>query len=341
MTGRVSSDSLEEGVDYDVTYSGNVNAGEAAVSIAGKGLYTGSLSYAFRIIPAGITADMVSGIPAQMEATGSQLRPEPAVAFNGKALAEGEDYTLSYGENVEARRGVRHGVGDRGRQLHRFRDRLLRHREEGRSVNPDPGTGGGGTGPAPTPDPGTGGGSGGGGGAPAPAPQQFAVTYHLDGGVNAASNPATFTAGTAVALDAPTREGYEFLGWYADSKFEVRVTEIPADASGDVDLWAKWALKAAPAPTFPDVDYSESSWYGKAVTYVAEKGLITGYTDGDKAGASSAWATRSRAPSSPRSSGATPAPTRPRPTIRPRPRTPRASRNRRTASTTPPPPTGR
>ena len=35
---------------------------------------------------------------------------------------------------------------------------------------------------------------------------------------------------------------------------------------------------------FPDVDYSESSWYGDAVTFVAARGLITGYTDGDKAG---------------------------------------------------------
>ena len=63
----------------------------------------------------------------------------------------------------------------------------------------------------------------------------------------------------------------------------MRVTEIAADAAGDVELWAKWAKKQ-PAPTFPDVDYSESSWYGDAVTYVAEKGLITGYTAGDKAG---------------------------------------------------------
>ena len=61
------------------------------------------------------------------------------------------------------------------------------------------------------------------------------------------------------------------------------MTEIPAEATGDVELWAKWE-KAKPAPTFPDVDYSESSWYGDAVTYVAERSLITGYTDGDKAG---------------------------------------------------------
>ena len=33
---------------------------------------------------------------------------------------------------------------------------------------------------------------------------------------------------------------------------------------------------------FPDVDYSD--WYGDAVSFVSAKGLITGYTDGDKAG---------------------------------------------------------
>lgn len=36
------------------------------------------------------------------------------------------------------------------------------------------------------------------------------------------------------------------------------------------------------AVPFPDVDYS--SWYAKGVSYCAAKGLITGYTDGDKAG---------------------------------------------------------
>ncbi len=33
---------------------------------------------------------------------------------------------------------------------------------------------------------------------------------------------------------------------------------------------------------FPDVDYAD--WYGEAVSFVSAKGLITGYTDGEKAG---------------------------------------------------------
>ena len=118
-------------------------------------------------------------------------------------------------------------------------------------------------------------------------PQRFAIAYHLDGGTNGANNPAFYTAGTSVELVDPIKEGYEFKGWFSDQELTERVTEIDANRTGDIDLWAKWAKRGGdpgPAPTFPDVDYSESSWYGKAVTYVAERGLITGYTDGVKAG---------------------------------------------------------
>ena len=118
-------------------------------------------------------------------------------------------------------------------------------------------------------------------------PQRFAIAYHLDGGTNAANNPAFYTAGTSVELVDPIKEGYEFRGWFSDQELTEQVTEIDASRTGDIDLWAKWAKRGGgpkPAPTFPDVDYSESSWYGKAVTYVAERGLITGYTDGEKAG---------------------------------------------------------
>ena len=236
----------------------------------------------YRILPAQLTDVMITGVPARMEATGSQLAPEPIVTFKGKTLVQGVDYSLSYGENVNPGKGSVTVTAIGGGNFTGSATVCFDIEKKSETENPDPGTGGGGggTGSAPTPDPGQG---GGGASAPEPEPQQFAVAYHLDGGVNAASNPATFTAGTAVALAAPTREGYEFEGWYADAKLTKRVAEIPAEASGDVELWAKWAMKA-PAPVFPDVDYSEFSWYGKAVTYVAERGLITGYTAGDKAG---------------------------------------------------------
>lgn len=58
------------------------------------------------------------------------------------------------------------------------------------------------------------------------------MIYHLDGGANATDNPATYVAGTAVPLADPTKEGFEFQGWYADAEFTVRVTEIPGRRIG-------------------------------------------------------------------------------------------------------------
>ena len=233
----VSSASLRQGTDYSVTYGENVSAGEGTVVITGAGDYVGQVTYSFLIDPrqvdapeaaaglvysgaeqvgvapsgdydvsggsatnagnytataslkdkrnyvwstsgnsddieiawtvekAKLTTSMVSGVPARMEATGSQLAPEPVVTFNGKTLVQGVDYALSYGENVSLGKG--------------------------------------------------------------------SVTV-------AAVEDGNFTGSVTIEF------GIE--------------------------------KKAVPAPVFTDVDYSDSSWYGNAVTYVASKGLITGYS---------------------------------------------------------------
>ena len=237
----VSSTGLRQGTDYSVAYGENVNAGEGTVVITGAGDYVGQVTYSFRIDPkqvdapeaaaglvysgaeqvgvapsgeyevsggsmtnagnytataslkdkrnyvwstsgnsddieiiwaiakANLTTAMVSGVPARMEATGSQLAPEPIVTFNGNTLIQGIDYALSYGENVSPGKG------------------------------------------------------------------SVAVTAIENG---------NFTGSVTIEFDIEK--------------------------------------KTVPVPVFSDVDYS--SWYGNAVTYVASKGLITGYTDGVKAG---------------------------------------------------------
>ena len=92
----------------------------------------------------------------------------------------------------------------------------------------------------------------------------YAVTYDLDGGVNAASNPTSYTeltlggADGSIALAEPskvesmsytsngdgsfevTQNVYTFLGWYKDALFEQKVTALTLDL-GDVTLYAKWS----------------------------------------------------------------------------------------------------
>ena len=73
-------------------------------------------------------------------------------------------------------------------------------------------------------------------------PIDYTITYNLGGGTNASSNPATYTIQSpAITLSAPTRTGYTFGGWYANSGLTGnQVTTIGGGSTGNVQLWAKW-----------------------------------------------------------------------------------------------------
>ena len=70
----------------------------------------------------------------------------------------------------------------------------------------------------------------------------YTVTYNLDGGTNAAGNPATFKRSDLpiVLLDA-TKTGEYFAGWYTDAEFTKRVTKIDAGSLKNVELWARFS----------------------------------------------------------------------------------------------------
>ena len=71
----------------------------------------------------------------------------------------------------------------------------------------------------------------------------YDITYTLDGGTNAANNPADYTVETAtITLADATKDGYTFEGWYSDAAFTAdnEVTEIATGSTGDVILYAKF-----------------------------------------------------------------------------------------------------
>ena len=91
---------------------------------------------------------------------------------------------------------------------------------------------------------------------------EYSVDYVLDGGVNAAGNPSSYTVLTLGGADGSmplsdpskvemsytsngdgsfevTQNVYTFLGWYKDPSFEQEVTALTLDL-GDVTLYAKW-----------------------------------------------------------------------------------------------------
>jgi len=67
------------------------------------------------------------------------------------------------------------------------------------------------------------------------------VAYALNGGVNHEGNKTIiYESDLPVTLGVPTREGYNFAGWYTDKKFRHKVTELNSTKTSEIVLFAKW-----------------------------------------------------------------------------------------------------
>lgn len=100
-TVKNGNTTLKEGTDYTISYSNNVNAGTATVTITGKGNYTGSKSVSFSISKKTVSGLTISSVSAQ-EYTGKAITPKPTVKDGSKTLTEGTDYRLSYKNNTNS-----------------------------------------------------------------------------------------------------------------------------------------------------------------------------------------------------------------------------------------------
>ena len=71
-------------------------------------------------------------------------------------------------------------------------------------------------------------------------PTVYAIEYELNGGVNNSANPTTYTIEDTVTLKEPTRENYEFVGWYQNETLTKKIEKIAIGSYGDKRLYAKW-----------------------------------------------------------------------------------------------------
>lgn len=72
---------------------------------------------------------------------------------------------------------------------------------------------------------------------------QYKIVYGLGGGTNNAKNPASYNITTnTITLQAASRTGYTFGGWYTDKTYTTKVTTIPKGSVGKKSLYAKWDL---------------------------------------------------------------------------------------------------
>lgn len=71
--------------------------------------------------------------------------------------------------------------------------------------------------------------------------EKIHLVYELNGGINSNYNPDTLEKeDLPFVLDLPVREGYNFAGWYTDSSYRYKVTEISEENAGNMILFAKW-----------------------------------------------------------------------------------------------------
>ena len=98
-------------------------------------------------------------------------------------------------------------------------------------------------------------------------PIVYPITYVMNGGANAAANPATYTIETpTITLAAPTQAGYAFLGW-------TPAAVIPTGTTGALTFAANWS-----APLVYPITYvlgGGTNAAGNPGTYTVESPAIT------------------------------------------------------------------
>ena len=72
----------------------------------------------------------------------------------------------------------------------------------------------------------------------------YSINYVLDEGNNGNSNPDSYTINDEIILDNPSKNGYNFIGWYTDQEYANEVTKINKGTTGDITLYAKWEIAA-------------------------------------------------------------------------------------------------
>lgn len=69
----------------------------------------------------------------------------------------------------------------------------------------------------------------------------YTITYECDGCVNNPQNPTTYTINDKKDIKYPqSREGYDFGGWYKETNYTTKVTQIAKGSYGDITLYGKW-----------------------------------------------------------------------------------------------------
>lgn len=97
---ETGSDRLTQGTDYTVSYSNNINAGRATITVTGVGKYSGTQTANFMIEAKSIAGCDTTEVEDRTY-TGDAYTPTVTVTDGSKVLTNGVDYTITYTNNTE------------------------------------------------------------------------------------------------------------------------------------------------------------------------------------------------------------------------------------------------
>ena len=91
---------LQEGTDYTVEYSNNINAGCVTLTINGIGNYSGTKTLTYNIKSKTISELTILGI-SDKNYTGGSIKQSITLIDGEKVLKDGRDYTVEYSNNID------------------------------------------------------------------------------------------------------------------------------------------------------------------------------------------------------------------------------------------------
>jgi uncharacterized repeat protein (TIGR02543 family) len=78
----------------------------------------------------------------------------------------------------------------------------------------------------------------------------YTITYELDGGTNASTNPDTYTIKDTIIFSDAVKEGYVFIGWYIldEEEQKVPITRLSPGSYGSITIYAEFEEVEMPLP---------------------------------------------------------------------------------------------
>lgn len=221
ITGNDGDLALFEGRDYIVSYSDNTKAGTASITITGRDLYSGTLTYYF-IINKAERALTAAINPARLYTEGSS----GTISLTDNATADLHSYTYSSGNTSVAtvKDGTVTPVGAGKTTITIYAPATDNYREGSATVELTVSEGSG-----------------------------YIVTFDANGGVLTGSTTATTNEADKLdSLPTPTRDGYTFNGWFTARSGGTAVTGSTV-FSADSTVFAHWTsgytITVKPSPT--------------------------------------------------------------------------------------------